>query len=157
MNESFYHVLAAVGEGKVQMLFADLSLEELKKSFVKPFSRGESFFAGSKLIRPLELQTIHIVETSERESVVRQRINRNDLAHIEELNRDSSVVFLSPGIGYAPEDLLEGGNDVTRQYISQGPGTSATLFGMSKRVLLWTLGIAASVLSAGLAKWIGWA
>lgn len=139
------------------MLFADLSLAELKQSFVKPFSRGESFLAGSRIVRPLDLQTIHIVETSERESVVRQRINRNDFARIQELNRDSDVVFLSPGIGDAPEDLLEGGRDVTRQYLSWAPGTSATLFGMSKRVLLWTLGILAGVLSTGLAKWIGWA
>lgn len=157
MNEPFYHLLGADGGGKVQVLFSDLDLTELNKSFVKPFRRGESFFAGSRLIRPLELQTILIIETSERESTVRQRINRDDLARIEELNRDSNIVFLSPGIGYAPEDLLEGGADVTRQFLSQGPGASATLFGMSKRLLLWILGIVAGVLSTGLAKWVGWA
>jgi hypothetical protein len=157
MDEKFYHVLAAIGDGKVQMLFSDLSSAELNRSFVKQYRRGQTFFAGQQLVKPSELRTVQVVETSEREATARERLNRDDLARIDALNRSSNIVFISPGIGYEPEDLVEAGADVTREYLTRGPGSSPTLFGISKSVLLWILGIVAAAVSTGLAKWLGWA
>jgi hypothetical protein len=40
MTDKFYQVLAAIGDRKPEMLFSDLTLEQLNKEFVKPYMRG---------------------------------------------------------------------------------------------------------------------
>jgi hypothetical protein len=139
------------------MLFSDLSLTELKKNFVRPFRRGTTFFAGTQLINPSELRAVRIIETSVPESEARQRINRESLARIDEINRTSNIVFLSAGEGYEPEDLEQAGADVTHTYLAKGPGSLGSIWGFSRTVVAWSLGIVATVIAAGLAKWLGWA
>jgi hypothetical protein len=157
MADRFYHVLAAVGDREVQTLFADLNETELDKEFVKPYKRGKTFFAGSQIVNPAELRAVRIIETSMREDEARRRINKESLAQIEEMNRTSSVMIFSTGQGYEPEDLVEAGTDVTRTYLTGGPGSSTRLWGLSKTVVGWMLGIAAGVIATGLAKLFGWA
>jgi hypothetical protein len=157
MANKFYHVLAAVGDRKVQMLFADLDEVELDKQFVKPYRRGKTFFAGSQIVNPAELRAVQIIETSMREDVTRRNINRASLAQIDEMNRTSGVMIISAGQGYEPGDLVEAGKDVTRSYLTGGPGSSMHFWGLSKTVVGWTLGIVAGVIATGLAKLLGWA
>lgn len=153
----FYHVLAAVAGEQVRVLFSDLSLAELKKRFVTPYKRGDVFFCGNELIMPAELWKLRLIKTSDREQIVRERLSQEDLRRIDEFNRSSQgIVIFSPGAGYEPADLADGGIDVTRDFIVRGPGSSTTFLGATKATVGWILGILASVFSAGLAKWFGW-
>lgn len=87
----------------------------------------------------------------------RQRVNNASLARIDEMNRTSGFVIISPGEGYEPEDLAEAGPDVTRTYLRGGLGSSTGILGFPKSVMGWTLDIVAEAVAAGVAKWLGWA
>jgi hypothetical protein len=154
---TFFHVLGVIDNEQPQMLFSDLQPAGLKEQFVTPYRRGKTFFAGARIVHPSTLKSVHIIETAEPEAVTRQSINAQSMREIDEINRSGGVVFFSTGSGYDPEDLLDGGTDVTRQFLTGGPGAAAPLFGMSKQALGWALGIAGAVLATGLAKWLGWA
>jgi hypothetical protein len=152
---TFLHVIAVIDNEKPQMLFTDLNAAELKDQFVTPYRRGRTFFAGARIVSPAALKSIHIIETTEREEPTRQGINTASLQHIDEMNRSGGVIFISAGSGYDPEDLLEDGTDVTRRFLTGGPGAAGPLFGMSKQALVWALGIVSAVVATGLAKWLG--
>lgn len=156
MTDRFYQVLGAIGDRKTEVLFFDLTAKELRKQFVVPYRRGKTFFAGTSLVTPAELRKIRIIETPLKEAEVRDRINRDSLADIAEMNRTSGLLIISPGQGYEPEDIAETGTDVTRTFLRGGPGVSSGLLGLYKNAAVWLLGIVASVLAAGLAKWLGW-
>jgi hypothetical protein len=157
MAEKFYHVIGAVGDPKVEMLFSDLTLKELISDFVTPYKRGETFFAGARVVAPSELRLVRIVQTTVPEAGARGKINHDDLAHIAEINRTSGFTIISPGRGYEPDDLVEAGTDVTRIYLRGGPGSSVGLLGLSKQAIGWTLGIVAAVIATGAANLLGWA
>jgi hypothetical protein len=156
MTDKFYQVLAAVGDRKPEMLFSDLTLKQLKKEFVKPYMRGQTFFAGPSVINPSELSQIQIIETLVKEAEARDKISRDSVAEITEFNRTSDIMVFSTGHGYDPEDIVEAGFDVTHTYIRGGPGSSHSLLGLSKRAAGWVLTIVTGVLTAGLAKLVGW-
>jgi hypothetical protein len=90
---TFFHVLAAIDNEKPQMLFSDLNPAELKDQFVTPYKRGKTFFAGARIVSPSTLRSIHIIETTEREEITRQSINKESLKGIDEINRSGGVVF----------------------------------------------------------------
>jgi len=156
MTKKFYHVLGAIGDRKIEVLFSDLTAMELHKQFVVPYRRGRTFFAGTSVVVPAELRKVRIIETPVDEAEARDRINRDSLADIVEMNRTSGLLIISPGQGYEPEDIAEAGTDVTRTFLRSGPGSSNGLLGLSKSALGWLLTIVASVLAAGLAKALGW-
>jgi hypothetical protein len=131
-------------------------VKELDKEFVTPYKRGKTFFAGTSVVNPSELRKVRIIETSVKEAEARDRINRDSLAEIAEMNRTSGFTIISAGQGYDPEDITEAGVDVTRTFLRGGPGSSNSLMGLSKTAVGWLLTIVASVLAAGLAKWLGW-
>ncbi len=156
MTDKFYQVLAAIGDRKTEMLFSDLTARELGQEFVAPYRRGKTFFAGTTVVNPSELRKVRIIETPVKEAEARDRINRDSLAEIAEMNRTSGLMIISPGQGYEPEDVAEAGVDVTRTFLRGGPGSSNGLMGISKTAAGWLLTIVASVLAAGLAKLLGW-
>jgi len=155
---SYYHVLVSIsGSARIEVLFADMSVSELKTKFLKPYKRGSTFLAASKVIKPDELRSIRIIETEDKEADARRKINDADLADIAEMNRSGGVMIISPGRGYQPEHLAEAGDDVTSHFLDTGPGVPSTFFGVSKKAVVWALSIVAGVLATGLAKWLGWA
>jgi hypothetical protein len=156
MTDKFYHVLGAIGDRKTEVLFSDLTAKELRKQFVVPYKRGRTFFAGTSVVAQAELRKVRIIETPLKEAEAREQINHDSLADITALNRTSGLFIISPGQGYAPEDIAEAGADVTRTFLCGGPGSSTGLLGLSKNAAGWVLGIVASVLAARLAKWLGW-
>jgi hypothetical protein len=156
MTDKFYQVLAAIDDRKTEMLFSDLTAKELDKEFVAPYKRGKTFFAGTSVVNPSELRKVRIIETPVREAEARDRINRDSFAEIAEINRTSGFTIISDGQGYEPEDVADAGVDVTRIFLRGGPGSSNSLLGLSKTAAGWLLTIVASVLAAGLAKWLGW-
>lgn len=156
MTDKFYQVLAAIGDRKTEMLFSDLTAKDLGKEFITPYMRGKTFFARTLIVNPSELRQVRIIETPVKEAEARHRINCASLAEIAEMNRTSGFTIFSPGQGYEPEDIVDAGVDVTRTFLRGGPGSSNSLLGLSKTAAGWILTIVASVLAAGLAKWLGW-
>lgn len=155
---TYHHVIAKVGQSdKFRILFADLSLADLKKRFIAPYERGRSFFSGNDLVVPSDLRSVQVVRTAHAEQDERERINQESLAQIDKINRESTgVVFISPGSGYDPEDIAEAGEDVTHSVIKGPPGFRAGKWGNPAKVLAWIAGIVAVVIAAGVIKWLGW-
>jgi hypothetical protein len=154
---SFYHVIIATApDEKWEMLYADLSMSELREKFVKRYKRGQSFLVNGRIIKPENLRSISIIETMDDEQAARKRVNLADLADIEEFNREGGVVFISPGRGHRPEHLADAGTNVTDLFLNSAPGAIAALFDTSKKVAIWTVGILGSLAATGLAKWLGW-
>lgn len=155
---SFHHVIAKVGTNdKPRVLFADLSADALKEKFVRPYEKGQAFFSGNDLISPANLQSVQIIRTDRSEETERDEINRKDRENIDRLNNSSpGVFFVSVGGGYEPEDLAEVGVDVTHDFIKGPPGFKSGKWEPSKKALAWIGSIVATVVAAGVVKWLGW-
>lgn len=155
---AYHHVIAKVGQNdKFCVLFADLSLAELKKRFIAPYERGISFFSGNDLVTPTDLRSVQVVKTERTEQEEREHINKESCAQIDKINRESTgMVIISAGSGYDPEDIVEAGEDITHSVIKGPPGFRAGKWGTSTKVLAWVAGIVAVVVAAGVIKWLGW-
>lgn len=154
----YYHVIAKVGaDAKIRCLFSDLSYEELREQFMKPYERGRSCFSGNDLISPYGLASVEVVSTESSDQVEREEINRVDRKRIDEFNRNSfHAVLISVGGGYEPEDIARAGNDITHTLIKGPPGFRSHTLHVSKKVGAWIAGIIATVVATGIAKWLGW-
>ena len=154
----FHHVIAKVRpEDKPRVLFTDLSVDELRERFIRPYEKGVAFFSGNDLISPTDLRSVQIIRTDRPDQTERDEINRKDREHIESLNDpNSAIFFLSVGGGYQPQDIAEVGTDVTHDFIGGHPGFKAGKWEPSMKVLAWVGGIAATVVAAGAVKWLGW-
>lgn len=155
---SYHHVIAKVGtEEKFRVLFSDLTVKELNERFVKPYEKGTPFFSGNDLISPNDLRSVQIIRTERQNEVERDQINRKDRESINQLNNSSSRVFIvSVGGGYEPQDIAEAGEDLTHTFIKGHPGFKAGGWEPSIIVIAWAGGIAATVVAAGIVKWLGW-
>ncbi|GAB5605378.1 hypothetical protein [Sideroxyarcus sp. TK5] len=154
----YHHVIAKVGtEVKFRELFTDLTFEDLSERFVKPYEKGTSFFSGNDLISPNDLRSVQIIRTERKNEVERDEINRKDRESIDRLNNSSSSVFIvSVGGGYEPQDIAEAGEDLTHTFIKGHPGFKAGRWDPSIKVVAWVGGIVATVIAAGIVKWLGW-
>ncbi|PJK07631.1 hypothetical protein CO610_08240 [Lysobacteraceae bacterium NML95-0200] len=127
---AFYQVLIAVEQepNKLRQVFEDLDESELKPKLVIPYKKGTSLICGNEVIPVSQIRKIHIVRTTHRNEVEREDLHSKSVREIDRLNRESSgVVFISPGFGYDPVDILEAGEDVTRKFITGHPGAAAGL------------------------------
>jgi hypothetical protein len=154
----YYHVIAkTASENKHRCLFSDLNIGDLKKRFIEPYELGKSFFSGNDLFSPTDIKSVLIVVTQRPDQIERDEINRKDREQINEINRTSKhCFFLSVGGGYDPEDIAQAGDDVTHTFIKGPPGFKSSRFAPSAKVVGWVIGIVGAVLSAGIAKWLGW-
>jgi len=155
---AYHHVIAKVGQSdKLRILFADLSLPDLRARFVAPYELGRSFFSDNGLITPSDLRSVQVIKTERTEQEERERLNNESLARIDKINRESEGLgFISPGSGYDPEDIAEAGEDVTHAVIKGPPGFRAGKWSTPVKVLAWVAGIGAAVIAAGVIKWLGW-
>lgn len=154
----YHHVIAKVGaEERFRILFTDLSVEDLNERFVKPYEKGNSFFSGNDLVSPSDLRSIQIIRTEQQNEVERDEINRQDRERIDRMNNsDPSIFVVSVGGGYEPQDITEVGEDLTHTFIKGPPGYKAGRWEPSMKVIAWIGGIIATVLAAGIVKWLGW-
>jgi len=159
MNMPYHHVIAQVGtEEKFRVLFTDLTVEELSDRFVKPYEKGTSFFSGNDLISPNDLRSVQIIRTERQNEVERHEINRKDRESIDRLNNfSSSGSIVSVGGGYEPQDIAEAGEDITHTFIKGHPGFKTGRWEPSIKVIAWVgSSIVATVVAAGIVKWLGW-
>jgi len=157
-NMPYHHVIAkTASRDEFRTLFSDLSAAALQERFITPYERGKSFFSGNDLVSPSDLRSVQIVRTQRPDQIERDEINRIDRAKIDKINSSSdSVFFVSIGGGYEPQDIVQAGEDVTHAFIKGPPGFKAGRWAPSMKALGWIAGIIATVVAAGLAKWLGW-
>jgi len=153
---TYHHVLVAVEHdpAKLKCVFEDLSEQELMKQFVTPYRKGQDIFSDNEIIPVSDIRKVHVVRTEQTNEVEREAINQQSLQRIDELNRSSdSVVIISPGHGYDPEDILEAGQDVTATYLKGPSGQAGTIHRMLNNS--WVVSIVTGVIVAIVAAWIG--
>lgn len=154
----YYHIIAKVGaEEEFRVLFTDLTDEELRERFIKPYESGNSFFSSNDLISPNDLRSIQIIRTEHQNEVERDEIYRKDRERIDLINNsDSDFILGFIGGGYAPQDIVESGEDLTHTLIKGPPGFKAKRWDPSMKIVAWIGGIVATVVTAGIVKWLDW-
>jgi len=154
----YHHVIAkTAASDEFRTLFSDLSAAAMQERFISPYERGKSFFSGNDLVSSSDLRSVQIVRTQQTDKIERDEINRIDRAKIDEKNSSGDgVFFLSIGSGYEPQDIVQAGEDVTHTFIKGPPGFKSGRWAPTLKALGWIAGIIATVVGAGLAKWLGW-
>lgn len=156
---TYYHVLLKLQEAPeiVRCVFSDLSAKELDDKFLKPYRRGQRTLAGAEVIDTMAIVSTRIVETNRLSDVELREIQQKSVREIEEFNRSSdSVVLISAGRGYHPEDIEEAGTDVTARFISFPPGQGQANPLVKILSDTWVVTIVGGVLAAGIIAWLGW-
>lgn len=155
---TYYHVVARVGAETIsRVLFEDLTSKELKKQFLKPYWKGQKFFSGNELILPNDLRLLRIIQTHRPSAEERAEINAKASEAINRFNRaNPSVVIIGAGRGYDPEDIADVGVDLTANLTKGPPGRRAGPFGVPKAVVAWIGGILATLITAGILRWLEW-
>jgi len=154
---SYYHVLVkfAGGSEPPECIFKDLTLAQLKKQFLRPYERGWKVLSGTRVFDVMAINWTQIVQTERPSELELREIREKSRKEIEDFNRDGSVVLISIGRGYADEDIVEAGKDVTTIYIKAPPGATSNLIS----ALLnhqWVVTLLGGVIVAGLVAWLGW-
>lgn len=155
---SHFHVIAKLNSNTDQScIFSDLSLSELNKKFIKPYKKGLDFLSQNILVKVNELESIHIIETVNNMDTELNAIQKKSREEIDKINNESNITFFSLGRGYAQEDIIEAGVDVTQKYINGPPGYSKIALPnfVGSSVLKWLGGIFTAVVVAFIVKWLG--
>lgn len=106
----YYHVLVELQDTpkKVRCIFSDLTLKELECKFLKPYRHGQRMFVGTEVIDTMAITSARIIETSHVSDVELHDIQQKSRREIDDFNSSSSsVVLISVGRGYEPEDIEE--------------------------------------------------
>ncbi len=125
---AYYQVLVAVEPHpeKMRQVFTDIGEKDLKQMLVAPYRRGTSLICGNEIIPVTQIRKLQIVQTARTDEIEREELHAQSIREIEKFNRESdSVVLISPGGGYDPEDILDAGEDVTAKFISGHPGSAS--------------------------------
>jgi len=155
-----YHVVVEIhGEKKPLFLFGDLSKSDLRKRFLNPYYLGKPVLKKNQVVDLSRVVSVQIRMTKSSASSELEDLKAKSKAEIDELNRGSGMVFIGFGRGYADEDIVECGTDVTAEFVKAPPGQGTAV---SKLVGFlhnpWVLrvggGIVLIVVGFLLAKWL---
>lgn len=154
---SYYHVLVkfAGNPEAIECIYSDLSVSELNSLFLKPYGKGEKALSGAKVVDVMSITWTQIIQTERPSAAELNDIQEKSRKEIQELNRDSSVVFISIGRGYDPEDISEAGKDVTSVYVTSPPGGKQSVLAAVANHQ-WVVAIIGGLVVAGLVAWLGW-
>jgi hypothetical protein len=155
----FYHVLITFADapGKSQCVLSDLSEQQLQTQFVTPYKKGKDILCGTEVVWVGRIKTVQIIRTDKKSEEERSAIQEQSFTEIQELNRRSdSLVIISPGYGYEPEDIAKAGMDITLQYIAGAPGhaVSGGISGLLNNQ--WVVAIGTGLIVAALVWWFKW-
>ncbi|WP_018689464.1 hypothetical protein [Ahrensia kielensis] len=126
----YFHVVITLKSDKTRAicLFSDLSIRELKSCFLRPYAKNSTIISGNKLFAFSDIHYIYIVKTENDKETSLHQLQNSSNESIDRLNSESkSAYFLLMGYGYKDEDLIYTGEDVTKQYISEPPGSGTAL------------------------------
>lgn len=155
---SHFHVIAKLNSNTDQScIFSDLSLSELNQKFIKPYKKGLDFLSQNILVKVNKLESIHIIETVNNIDIELKAIQQKSREEIERINHELNVTLFSLGRGYAQEDVIEAGIDVTLKYINGPPGYSKIALPnfLGSNLLKWLGSIFTAVVVAFIAKSLG--
>ncbi len=156
----FYQVLIATESepGKLRTVLTDLSKAQLLAQFVQPYRKGLDLVCGNEIVSLASLRRVHIVRTERTDEQERSALSEKSLKEIEAINRAADgLVFLNPGRGFEPEDILEVGADVTAEFISGPPGSAPGLQRVFRLLSnQWVVAVGAGLIVAGIVWWLGW-
>lgn len=135
----FHHVLVSLDPEpeKLRSVFTDLSESELKDKFLRPYQMGQKFVSENEIIPTDRIRKVHIVRTARANEVERSDIHKKSMESIRKFNSEGSVILMSGGRGYDPEDILEAGADVTAKYLPLPPGITRESTGLKRFVNHW--------------------
>jgi hypothetical protein len=156
---SYYQVILKFknSESSFKHILVDASENELLSRIVKPYRKGSNLFHNSTVIDCNDIEKIIIILTRNKDEQERKKINDESLKRIDRMNRESdSLVIMSPGVGYDPEDILEAGEEVTEKYIKGPPGYSKT--GALQEFIYnpWIMAIGTGLIIAAIVAWMKW-
>ena len=155
---AFFHVLLTFFDApqEARCVLMDLSEHDLKKQFLQPYSRGTTMLAGSEVVDTMNIHSTTIIKTDRTNEEEREDIQESSRKHLDEMNRQGGLFFLGSPHGYAPEDIVEAGVDVTKTYINTPPGHGRTSVLSAVLTHPWVSAIATGLVVAGLVKALGW-
>tara|TARA_R110000850_G_scaffold276394_1_gene418362 strand:+ start:2215 stop:2685 length:471 start_codon:yes stop_codon:yes gene_type:complete len=140
-----------------RVLFKDLTRRELVKRFIKPYEKGGDFLSDNHDIIPLSfLRTIEIIRTEYPSKIEQDELRRKEREEIERLHGpDSGYVYDSAG-DPTYRDLNKVGENVNHIFLKGQPGYKARRWEPSLKAIAWVSGVVATVIAAGIVKWLGW-
>ena len=154
----YYHVIAKTKKDEnYQCLFFDLSAEDLKKRFVKPYHSGKSYFSLNNVIAPTTLVSLQIIRTERKAEIELDELSKAYTARIDKDNHAHDAQFFVIGLGYyGMQDIAEAGEDVTHSFIKGPPGHKNIIIAMS-HTMLKPVGTVATGMLVGYIIWkMGW-
>lgn len=157
---ALYHVLVTTSDKpeSFRCILFDLSDDDLKQNFLRPYKRAKSILCGDEVIESRAIKRLKIVRTAASSATELKQLQEKSVREIQEFNRSSeSVVLISPGRGHNIEDITDVGEDVTARYVLAPPGEGdAWVVAMSFLNSGWVVAIGGGVVVAALAWWFGW-
>ncbi|MBA4079237.1 MAG: hypothetical protein C0508_29685 [Cyanobacteria bacterium PR.023] len=155
----FYHVVVRLKDAphKSVCLFSNLSEVELKKQFISAYNSGAAILANDQVVETVSIVSTVIRRTNRTSEEERKDMQEQSRRKVDAFNRSSpSVAFFSIGCGYAEEDIVEAGTDVTAEYIASPPGQKKASFLSVALNHPWASAIITGVIVAGIVKVLGW-
>ena len=157
---NFHHVLISANDkpDKFRCIFCDLSEKDLKRQFIGPYKKGKRILIDGEIIDLHAICRIRLIRTTDTSENELAKLQETSLREIQEFNANSnSVVFISAGRGYDKSDIVEMGQDVTKEFVTGAPGSGGRLEkALSALNNPWLVRIGAGLFVAALAWWLGW-
>ena len=154
----FQVIIKSISSGEsAKQILVDASEKELIYKVIKPYKKGRNLFIDSTVIDSNDIKMIRIICTRQQNTVVRGNLNNEDLKRIAKLNRESdSMVIISSGAGYNPEDIFDAGEDVTTNFIKGPPGYGKS--GPIQKFInnSWITAIGTGLIIAAVIAWRNW-
>ena len=155
--QAFFHVLVRTTEDAfLRCVFSDLNRDQLKSKFLRPYFQGASILCvGAGVVDSRQIRQVHISKTPKSAQDELLDLRETSRQRIDEMNRNSPVVFITLGEGWSEDELHKVGVDVTEDYLEgRAPGSK------SNRILAfisnnWITTIGAGLILALLIKWFG--
>lgn len=142
MSEYFHVVVRLKAETSPLFLFGDLSKKELLGCFVRPYQLGRSIMNGNDRVDLMEVASVQIICTRQDKETSLQSVREDSSKRIDDFNADAhrtGVVIMTMGAGWQDEDIVCAGEDVTSQYIKEGPGAGTHLTNLTKNQWIITV------------------
>lgn len=122
VDEYFHVVVELSGKSGRVFLFGDLSREELKRTFLRPYRLGKDFFIKAEVIKTQDIQKVAIIKSHVKKDDVLLAIQADSKAKLQQ----SSFVVMLPW-GYSDEEVADAGSvglgrDVTDDFLTIAPG-----------------------------------
>jgi hypothetical protein len=155
----YYHVLLTLNASSENepCVLRDLDKRALLSSFVSRYKAGKDILSGSEIISLASIRSVRIIATDRPMDESLAELDAKNEAHRQELNQGSSGLVFMGGMGSAPNDIAEVGQNVTSQFIKDVPG-SAVHGGVAARFLgnPWLVAVGGAVVAAGITAWLKW-